>query len=129
MGDSPTKLMTPFKVKALHMVVDDVQKDLKKDIILLGDFNRSMEIHPDSELGKKNYTALFKDTEYTNMAKTNCYDNIIIPRSCRERYCEDHEVTFPNTEIQAVKIQNGKIQIIDKKFFNHGLIFASFRID
>ena len=102
------------ETKALHMVVDDVQRDSKKDVILLRDFNRSMEIHPDSELGKKNYTAIFKDTEYTNMARIDCYDNIIIPRSCRECYCEDHEVTFPNTIIEDVKFQNGKIQIIDK---------------
>ena len=104
------------EVKALHTVVDDIQRDPKNGVILLGDFNRSMEIHPDSELGKKKYTAIFEHSKYTNMARTDCYDNIIIPRSCKKRNCHDHEVFFPT----IYKTHDGKV------IFDHGLIVASF---
>ena len=104
------------EVDALHMVVDDIQKDPKNDVILLGDFNTHMVIHPESELGKKKYTAIFERSKYTNMAQTDCYDNIIIPRSCGEQYLDDRTVILPN----IYKTEDGEI-------FDHGLIFASFK--
>ena len=112
-------IINDIEVKALHMVVDSVQTKLKNDVILLGDFNRSMEIHPDSELGKRNYTAIFRHTEYTNVL-TDCYDNIIIPRSCRVRYHDDHGVDYEFGE-ELYKIKDGK----QHNIFDHRLIFAS----
>ena len=107
------------EVKALHMVVHDLKKDSKNDIILLGDFNRSMAILPDSKLGKKNYTAIFEHSKYTNTAQSDCYDNIIIPRFCRKWISQDPKVYFP----KIYKTQDGKI------IFDHGLICASFKIN